>query len=285
MSTLAPPAMFGGSFAAGALPAAATTSSILPEVSVAAWAVKASAEARYHALSGCASIFAHYEAIETMCQEVLGSKLYFITVQITPPPPPGVMPTPPEFVLLRILKHGGTHTLQGMLTGPDADRPRVISDGEFATTRAATSAPSAKDGDDERVRHIRAQVYESFIEGGMSPDDAARFVKTMPQCVIDEALIENGGVSEGMLEGMPEGMHVDEGVEMWDDDFIKSLTAEDCMEREYPEDDPQWIMGRPTAELQELCRAHGRDDSGSRLELVRQLMRVLREAEDSEDEG
>lgn len=49
--------------------------------------------------------------------------------------------------------------------------------GEGARERAAA----------EKARAVKAQVLEAFIAKGMAPADAAEFVRTMPQCLIDEA--------------------------------------------------------------------------------------------------
>merc|ERR1711998_270195 len=61
--------------------------------------------------------------------------------------------------------------------------------------------------------------------------------------------------------------------------FLASITEADCVERELPEDDPKWIMGRPTAELREMCEMHGdgAEETAelSRLDLVRRIFLAM----------
>lgn len=74
----------------------------------------------------------------------------------------------------------------------------------------------------------------------------------------------------------------DDGEEGDDDDeideaaaFLASITEADCIERTLPEDDPKWLMSRPTAELVEMCEMNGHtaDELAdlSRLELVQRV--------------
>ena len=106
---------------------------------------------------------------------------------------------------------------------------------------------------------------------------------------------------EGEGEGEDEDDEEDEGAGAdIDEEFIESLTEEQCAEKEQPGEDEEpvvtdlaaWVCGLPTEELQGMCDARGielpADMGGKRLPLVQGLLRGMLEAEaglDEDDSG
>ena len=152
--------------------------------------------------------------------------------------------------------------------GDDADpvaaAPAAADDAAAAEAPAAAQARA--DEAQERVRNAAAKarvnsyVLDALAEQGIDGAAAARLAVSMP------ALNANS--------------EADEGGESDDERF--AVTESDCEPHEYEDDDPRWVCGRPTAELQALCEWHGKPATGSRAQLVSRLLRAMHEDDGAE---
>ena len=96
-------------------------------------------------------------------------------VGASPPPPPPQQQQQPEIVAFG---------------DEDIDCP---SDVESSSGSSGHSLSSATAVSAEKAAAVKAQVYETFVKNGMSPEEAQHFVDTMPQSLIDDAKEEGDG--------------------------------------------------------------------------------------------
>ena len=153
----------------------------------------------------------------------------------------------------------------------DGAEPPAAAQSAATAEPMSVEEPEAANEAQERVINAAAKarvntyVLDALAEQGIDASAAARLAVSMPALNAKSAAEERGGGGE--------------------DDERFMVTESDCEEHEYDDDDPRWVWGRPTVELQALCEWHGKPAKGTRAQLVSRLLRAMHEADQEDDAG